>query len=465
MKKAAKICVKTFGCQMNEYDSEVIAGLFERDGWILTDDQTEADVILFNTCSVRQHAEDRVWGALFELRARAMREPGLIIGICGCMAQAKADGIAKRCPWVKVICGTQAFNRLPELVARASAGSGIVIDTDMSREPCLAGLPRKRRIRLKGFVPVMRGCENYCAYCVVPYVRGREVSRPLKEILAEVEALARDGCREVMLLGQNVNSYRVEGVSFAGLLREVAAIDGIERIRFMTSHPKDFPDELIRAMAEIPKICEHLHIPLQSGSDRILETMNRRYTWGSYLALVEKIRRTVPRIALSTDIIVGFPGETDDDFHLTVRALREVRFDSAFIFKYSDRDGTRAVELQPHVPEEIIAQRQAALLKLQEGISAERNEELLGKSVEVLVEGYSPRNPDRLFGRTRSNKRVVLDGGGPAPACRQTGAGLSGGDLIGGLVCVIIRESTPLPLIGEKLTENTEKTMPLFYKE
>jgi tRNA-2-methylthio-N6-dimethylallyladenosine synthase len=319
---------------MNEYDSEVMAGLFESDGWGLTDDIKEAGVILFNTCSVRRHAEDRVWGALFELRERAMREPGLIIGVCGCMAQSKADYIAKRCPWVRVICGTRAFNRIPELVARAAEGKGTVIDTDMSREPCIAGLPKKRRSRLKAFIPVMRGCENYCAYCIVPYVRGNEISRPLKEILDEVEAVARDGCREVMLLGQNVNSYHSGDVSFAGLLREVAAIKGIERIRFMTSHPKDFSDELIRAVAEIPEICEHLHLPLQAGSDRILDVMNRRYTRETYLALVERIRSAIPGIALSTDILVGFPGETDEDFQLTARALKAVRFDSAFIFKY-----------------------------------------------------------------------------------------------------------------------------------
>ena len=419
---------------MNEYDSEVIAGLFEKDGWVLTDDEAVADVILLNTCSVRRHAEDRVWGALFDLRERAMREPGLIIGICGCMAQAKAQEIARRCPHVKVICGTRAFNRLPELVARAAEGKGIIIDTDMSRKPCLADLPKKRRCRLKAFVPIMRGCENYCTYCVVPYVRGREASRAPEEVLSEVESLARDGCREVMLLGQNVNSYRDGGVSFAELLRNVAGVAGIERIRFMTSHPKDFPDELIRAMAEIPQVCRHLHLPLQSGSDKILERMNRSYTFESYRGLVGQIRGAIPQIALSTDILVGFPGETDDDFKQTAHALDEIGFDSAFIFKYSDREGTRAYELKPKVEEEIIVRRHAELLSMQEKISMEKNRKLLGASLEVLVEGYSPRNPERLFGRTRTNKRVVFGGGG---------------DLIGKLVYVIIREATPLTLIGD----------------
>ncbi|MCX6339929.1 MAG: tRNA (N6-isopentenyl adenosine(37)-C2)-methylthiotransferase MiaB [Candidatus Aureabacteria bacterium] len=429
-----KVHLRTYGCQMNEYDSEVIAGLFERDGWVLTDDESQANVILLNTCSVRQHAEDRVWGALFELRERAMREPGLIIGVCGCMAQAKAQEIARRCPHVKVICGTRAFNRLPELVARAAEGRGMVIDIDMSREPCLAGLPKRRRSRLKAFVPVMRGCENYCAYCVVPYVRGHEVSRSLKEVLAEVESLAREGCREVMLLGQNVNSYRAGGVSFSALLREVAAIKGIDRIRFMTSHPKDFSDELIRAMAEVPQVCEHLHLPLQSGSDKTLKVMNRGYTFESYRGLAQKIREAVPEISLSTDILVGFPGETDDDFNQTARALDEIGFDSAFIFKYSDREGTRAYELQPKVGEAVVVQRHAELLKLQEKIGMEKNKKLLGASLEVLVEGYSPRNPERLFGRTGTNKRVVFEGSG---------------DLIGKFVYVIIREATPLTLIGE----------------
>jgi tRNA-2-methylthio-N6-dimethylallyladenosine synthase len=431
-----RVHLRTYGCQMNEYDSEVIAGLFEKDGWVLTDDEAVADVILLNTCSVRRHAEDRVWGALFDLRERAMREPGLIIGVCGCMAQAKAQEIARRCPHVKVICGTRAFNRLPELVARASEGKGGVIDIDMTREPCLADLPKKRRCRLKAFVPIMRGCENYCTYCVVPYVRGREASRAPEEVLSEVESLARDGCREVMLLGQNVNSYRDGGVSFAELLRNVAGVAGIERIRFMTSHPKDFPDELIRAMAEIPQVCRHLHLPLQSGSDKILERMNRSYTFESYRGLVGQIRGAIPQIALSTDILVGFPGETDDDFKQTAHALDEIGFDSAFIFKYSDREGTRAYELKPKVEEEIIVRRHAELLSMQEKISMEKNRKLLGASLEVLVEGYSPRNPERLFGRTGTNKRVVFGGGG---------------DLIGKLVYVIIREATPLTLIGEEI--------------
>lgn len=428
-----RVHLRTYGCQMNEYDSEVMAGLLEREGWSLTADEARADIILFNTCSVRQHAEDRVWNALFSLRERASRDPGLIIGVCGCMAQWRAEEIARRCPHVRLVCGTQAFTRLPELIRKAAASGSAVVDTGADRVPCPAGLPKVRKQKLKAFVPVMRGCGNFCAYCVVPYVRGPEVSRPPEEIIAEVEALARDGCREVMLLGQNVNSYSAEGLAFADLLRIVGAVGGVERIRFMTSHPKDFPDDLIRAMVECMKVCEHLHLPLQSGSDRTLEKMNRKYTYEAYRALVRRIREAVPAIALSTDVMVGFPGETDEDFGRTLRAMEEIRFDSAFMFKYSDRDGTAAARMGPKVPEKEIIRRHAGLLQLQNSVSMEKNRELIGKVVQVLVEGYSPRNPGRLFGRTRTNKRVVFEGAA---------------DLIGQLICVSIREATPLTLIG-----------------
>lgn len=433
------VFIRTYGCQMNEYESEVMAGILERAGFEIADDGAAADVILLNTCSVRQHAEDRVWGALFGLKERAQREPGLIVGVCGCMAQARAEEIMQRCPHVRLLCGTKAFARIGDLVTRAAGSRGLVIDTDLTREPCLTDIPKKRVSTLKAFVPVMRGCDNYCAYCVVPYVRGCEKSRSPREILAEVQGLAKDGCREVTLLGQNVNSYRGTDydrsapVAFAGLLCMVSSVEGIDRIRFMTSHPKDFPADLIRAMVEIPQVCEHLHLPLQSGSDRVLERMNRKYTFASYRSLVDELRAAAPGVVLGTDVITGFPGETRDDFQKTVRAMKEIAFDSAFIFKYSDREGTQAAALSPKVPDGEIVRRHAALLALQEKIGLQKNGELVGKSVEVLVEGTSPRNPGRLFGRTRTNKRVVFEGEER---------------LIGGLVCVTIREVTPLTLIG-----------------
>lgn len=429
-----KVHIRTYGCQMNEYDSEAVAGLFERDGWVLTDSEHEAGVIILNTCSVREHAEDRVWGKLFALKERAAREPGLIVVVMGCMAQGKAREIARRCPWVRVICGTRAFDRLVGLVEEASRRPGVVIDVGTERQPRTAGLPMVRGSRLKAFVAVMRGCENYCAYCVVPYVRGPEVSRPPGEILAEIEGLAKDGCREVMLLGQNVNSYRAGGMSFAGLLRLVGGVGGIIRIRFMTSHPKDFPDELLAAMAEVPQVCPHLHLPLQAGSDRVLSLMNRGYTLSRYRALVERLRAAVPGLALTTDLIAGFPTETGEEFRETLRAVEEIRFDGAFIFKYSDREGTRAVELEPKVPQGEIIRRHAALLRAQEAINAEKNAALVGSRVGVLVEGVSPRDPGRLFGRTGTNRRTVFPGGA---------------DLIGRLACVTIREATPLTLIGD----------------
>ena len=429
-----KVHLRTYGCQMNDYDSEVVAGLFDRDGWVLTDREDEANVVILNTCSVRQHAEDRVWGKIFALKSRAAREPGLIVAVCGCMAQARAKEFSRRCPWVRVICGTRAFDRLPELVDRASGQRAPVIDIGTDRDPRTSGLPRKRKDRLKAFVAVMRGCENYCAYCVVPYVRGPELSRPEGEIIAEVEGLARDGCRELMLLGQNVNSYRASGVSFAGLLREIGGVEGILRIRFMTSHPKDFPGELLAAMAGVPQVCPHLHLPLQSGSDRILALMNRGYTLAQYRSLVERLRGAIPGLALTTDLMAGFPGETGEEFSETLRALEEIRFDGAFIFKYSDREGTRAMELGPKVPGDEIIRRHAALLRVQERINAEKNIAMVGARVEVLVEGVSPRDPGRLFGRTGTNRRTAFPG---SP------------DLIGRLACVTIREATALTLIGD----------------
>ena len=438
-KNGPRVCIRTFGCQMNAYDSEVIAGLFERKGYRLTEEEGEADLILLNTCSVRRHAEDRVWGKLFELRERARREPDLIIGVCGCMAQSRAEEITRRCPHVRLICGTRAFTHLPGLVARARDSKGTVIDIGMDEVPRLAGIPKKRKSKLKAFVTVMRGCENFCSYCIVPYVRGSEVSRTPEVIVEEVSQLAREGVKEVMLLGQNVNSYKGESrkggepVLFAGLLRMVSGIEGIERVRFMTSNPKDLGNDLIRAIAEIDEICEHLHLPVQSGSDRVLMRMKRGYTLVEYTKITKKLREAVPGIALTTDIIAGFPGETIEDHQATVWAMEEIGFDAAFIFKYSDREGTKAAEMNPKVPEEVIVRRHAELLKLQERLSLKKNREMVGKSVEVLVEGRSRRNPKRLFGRTRTNKRVVLEGDG---------------NLIGQIVSVTIREATPLTVIG-----------------
>ena len=428
-----RVHLRTYGCQMNDLDSEVIVGLFERDGWALTDRENEAELVVLNTCAVRRHAEDRVWGALFALKARAVREQGFILAVTGCMAQARSGEIARKCPWVRVICGTRAFDRLPELVAQASGRRGMLIDIATDRPPRTTGLPRKRTDRLKAFVAAMRGCGNFCAYCVVPYVRGPDVSRPPREVVAEVEGLARDGCREVMLLGQNVNRYSSEGVSFAGLLRRVGAVEGILRVRFMTSHPSDFPDELLDTMAEVSQVCPHLHLPLQSGSDRILSLMHRGYTLASYRALAGRLRRRIPGLSLTTDLIAGFPGETDEDFQATVRALEEIRFDDAFVFKYSEREGTRAMGMGPKVPGVEIARRHAALLRLQGKINAEKNAAAVGTTVEVLVEGVSPRDPKRLFGRTAANRRVAFTG---AP------------DLTGRLIRVIIIKSTVLTLIG-----------------
>jgi tRNA-2-methylthio-N6-dimethylallyladenosine synthase len=428
---------------MNEYDSEIMAGLLEMEGYALTDDEREAGIILFNTCSVRQHAEDRVWGKLYSLRERAQKEPALIVGVCGCMAQLRAEEIARKCPHVRLVYGTRAFVRLPKLVERAAKSRGTLIDTGTEKALCLADLPRVREGKLRSFVSIMRGCENFCSYCVVPYVRGHEMSRPPGEIVEEIENLAKAGCREVTLLGQNVNSYRGRekgrDTSFAQLLGMVGAVRGVERIRFMTSHPKDLREDLIEAIAGVDEVCEHLHLPLQSGSDSILKSMNRKYTYEQYRSIVKRVRQAIPGIALSTDVMAGFPGEKEEDHLRTKAAMEEIGFDSAFIFKYSDRIRTAAAGFTPKVPRGEIERRHAELLNLQERNGLRRNRELIGQSVEVFVEGYSRKNPGRLFGRTRTNKRVVFKGGK---------------DLIGEFVFVTIGEATPLTLLGDRETSD-----------
>jgi len=409
LSKTVKLfAILTFGCQMNVRDSETIKGILESLGYIETDNPDEADLLLFNTCSVRENPERKVYGRIQQYK----EDSGKIIGICGCMVQqgAEFEYIKNELPQVRLVFGTHNIHELPELLEKAEEGQR-VLNVWEDKQEIVEGLPAKRDQGVKAFVNISYGCNNFCTYCIVPYTRGREKSRTPENIISEVRELAQNGYKEVTLLGQNVNSYGKDlGLDFAALLEKVHEVEGIERIRFTTSHPKDLSDRLIAAFKNLPKLCEHLHLPVQAGSDRILKKMNRRYTREQYLELVAKLRDAVPGIALTTDIIVGFPGETEEDFLQTLDIVEKVRYDSAFTFIYSPRKGTPAAEMPDQVDEEVKKERIYRLIDLQNRISGEINQEIVGSTVEVLVEGTSKTDPSRLTGKTRSNKTINFPG-------------------------------------------------------
>ena len=405
--------IRTYGCQMNELDSEFIAGSLVEHGLAPAAGIEDAEVIVLNTCTVREAAERKALGLLGLLaRRKRERQPGLVLALCGCVAQAKREALLTQVPELDVVCGTRRLHRLAELVQGVLDGGPRTSDVAEAALPEL-GLERTQHpSRVKAFVAVMRGCDNYCAYCIVPYVRGREVSRAPGPIVEEVHHLIERGVREVTLLGQNVNAYGrglEPPIDFAGLLERVAEVPGLARVRFVTSHPKDISPRLIEAIGALRPVCESLHFPVQSGSDTVLERMNRKYTRAQYLDLVERLRKRVPGIALSTDLIVGFPGETDKAFKETVSLVEAVRYDGAFIFKYSPRPGTAAATLDDDVPLEVKQARLQRLLALQDAISLEKNRALVGQRVAVLVEGSSRKNAERFTGRTRGNRIVVFE--------------------------------------------------------
>ncbi|MFH1673894.1 MAG: tRNA (N6-isopentenyl adenosine(37)-C2)-methylthiotransferase MiaB [Pseudomonadota bacterium] len=404
--------IKTIGCQMNHYDSERMARILAPLNYIPTEDIEQADLILLNTCAIRAKAEQKVFSFLGRLRRMKQENPNLIIGVAGCVAQQEGKRILKRMPHVDMVFGTHALFRLPGLISKVKIQRERVCDTTFSDtldEPDLAGVGTRRTT---AFVTIMRGCDNFCTYCVVPYVRGREMSRPHNTIIREIRSLVRNGVREVTLLGQNVNSYgQKEGIScnFPELLRKVNNIDGLERIRFTTSHPKDLSDDLIEAIASLPNICPHIHLPVQSGSDRILKRMNRVYTVKNYMGKVSKLKITVPHIAITSDIIVGFPGETEEDFEATLALVQEMDYENIFSFKYSDRPNAPSAKFRKKVPEEIKQKRLEHLQRLQERITHKKNKALVGTTQEVLVEGFSKNTNSRLTGRTLCNKIVNID--------------------------------------------------------
>ena len=412
--KGRKYLIYTYGCQMNEHDSEVMRGLLEEMGYERTDDRREADVILLNTCAVRENAEDRVFGELGHLKSLKLEKPDLILGVCGCMSQEASvvSRIMRKHAYVDLIFGTHNIHRLPYLLRDALFGKEMVVEVWSKEGDIIENLP-KRREGLRGWVNIMYGCDKFCTYCIVPYTRGKERSRLPEDVIAEVRDLARQGYKEITLLGQNVNAYGKDFADrdfwFADLMAEIRKID-IPRVRFMTSHPRDFDDRLIETLAMRGNLVEHIHLPVQSGSTEILKRMNRRYTREQYLDLVRRIRAAIPDVVLTTDIIVGFPGETEEQFRETLSLVEEVGFDSAFTFIYSPREGTPAAEMSDDVPYEEKRDRLLRLNELVARLSLESNRRLAGQTVEVLVEGESKTKPGVLSGRTRTNKLVHFEG-------------------------------------------------------
>lgn len=416
---------------MNEHDSEKLAGLLETQGYQATNEPGEADVILLNTCCIREKAEQKALSLLGRIRELKEEKPGLIIGLCGCLAQSHGADILHRTPYIDLLLGTHNLHRLPQLLEQVVVQKKPQIELGEQRLSSLSGpFPISRRNPYQAWITIVEGCDNYCAYCVVPYVRGRERSRPLVDILLEVRQLAASGVKEVTLLGQNVNSYGnnlENGVNFPHLLEQINRISGIRRIRFVTSHPKDLSSSLIQSMANLSGVCEHLHLPLQSGSDRVLKAMNRRYTLIEYLDKIHLLKKLAPGISITTDTIVGFPGETEQDFEQTLEALRQAQFDNLFSFIYSDRPHTAASEYEHKVPRAVSLERFKRLLQLQEEIVNQKRRLMIGRREELLVEGVSKTDPDKLTGRTRTNKLVHFAGAkdliGKLIQVRITGAG------------------------------------------
>lgn len=428
--------ITTFGCQMNEHDSEIIDGLLTERGFSSVKERKDASIVIINTCSVRDNADKRFFGTLGQLKKRKESDPSFIVCVCGCMMQQQrvVDIIKSKYPWVDVIFGTNSIHHIPELIEKVSMEKEKLVDIIENTEEIVEGLPAKRLFNHKALVNIMFGCNNFCTYCIVPYTRGREKSRRPEAILAEVRELVEDGVKEIMLLGQNVNSYDGDGTSFAKLLKMINEIDGLERIRFMTSNPKDLSDELIEAFTICDKLCHNLHLPIQSGSNRVLKRMNRKYTREDYLKLIEKLRIRVPDITLSTDIIVGFPGETDEDFEETLSLVKEVEYDSAFTFIYSIRKGTPAEKFDNQVEESEKHRRFDLLVSTVNEISEKKNKVYQDRIEKILVDGVSKNNKLMLTGRTDGFKLVNFAGKK---------------DMIGSLVDVRITDAKTFSLLGE----------------
>lgn len=433
-------CVTTFGCQMNARDSEKLRGILLEIGYIEASEDI-ADFVIYNTCTVRENANTRVYGRLGQLKPRKKKNPNMMIGLCGCMMQEPevVEKLKKSYGFIDIIFGTHNIFKFAELIVTCLESQRMIIDIWKDTDQIVEDLPNERKYFFKSGINIMFGCNNFCSYCIVPYVRGRERSREPQAIIREIERLIADGVVEVMLLGQNVNSYGKnleQPITFAQLLQEIEKIDGLERIRFMTSHPKDLSDELIEVMGNSKKICKHLHLPVQSGSTRILQKMNRRYTKEQYLELVDKIRKAVPDISLTTDIIVGFPGETEEDFQETLDIVRKVRYDSAFTFIYSKRTGTPAAVMEDQIPEDVIKDRFDRLLNEVQTIASEVCAVHEGTTQQVLVESVSEHDSSMVTGRLSNNLLVHFAGSE---------------ELIGQLIDVHLTECKGFYYLGEKI--------------
>ena len=406
-----KYYIETYGCQMNEHDSEKLAGMLEEIGYVPAEDKTEADIIIFNTCCIREHAEKRTFGNVGFVKELKANNPALITAVCGCMMQQRevAKRLAARFPFVDMVFGTNELHVFPQLLERVMNGGRVFEIKDIEGE-IAEGLPVKRNEGFSTFVNIMYGCNNFCSYCIVPYVRGRERSRRARDIVDEVKCVVAQGFTEVTLLGQNVNSYNDDGMRFPELLRLVNEVEGLKRLRFMTSHPKDLSHELVIAMAACDKVCPHIHLPVQSGSNRILQLMNRRYTREHYLDLVRDLRENVKGIELTTDIIVGFPTETDEDLQDTLDLVRRVGFSAAYSFAYSVRPGTKAAVMEGQIDEEVKKQRLAKLNSVIMESVVGANDKYIGTEGEILVEGIDTRGEPMLFGKLGSLKMVYIKG-------------------------------------------------------
>ncbi|MFQ5603240.1 MAG: tRNA (N6-isopentenyl adenosine(37)-C2)-methylthiotransferase MiaB [bacterium] len=406
-----KVYIETYGCQMNEYDTELIRSILKSNDYEFTQSPAEADVVFLNTCAIRENAHSKIYGRLGEIKRLKAANKNVVVGLLGCMAQNLRGNLKTHESLVDIYAGPDSYKRLPSLIDSVRANGKQEFDFALSEFEDYGDVYPNRVPGVNAWLAVMRGCDNFCTFCVVPYTRGRERSRSPENIVAEVKRLAEEGFKQVTLLGQNVNSYRSESKDFADLMEMVSQVNGIERIRFTSPHPKDFPEKFLQVMAENPKICNHIHLPLQSGNDRILELMARNYTREQFLELVDKIRYFIPDVTLTTDVIVGFSSETDAEFVDTFQVMQQVQFDSAFIFKYSERKNTIAIrKYTDDVPPQKKTERIVKLNELQKAISLRKNQAAVGKSVTVLVEAPSKKDPQKWMGRTDGNKIVVFPG-------------------------------------------------------
>lgn len=411
------VFIETYGCQMNEADTELMFGLLRHEGFTVAETADDADVVLINTCAVRERAEERVFGRLGWFKALKERRPEVVLGVAGCMAERMRETLVERAPHVDLVIGPDAYRRLPQLIEGAEdLDADVQVDVRLDRRETYQDVQVDRVPGVSGWITIQRGCDKFCTFCIVPFVRGRERSLAPGEVVEQARSMAVDGFREVTLLGQTVSSYYERGHDFADLLRLVHEVEGLHRVRYTSPYPNDFSDRLLHTLADLPRVGRHIHLPVQSGSTRILRDMKRGYTADGFLDLIRRVRRILPEHALSTDIIVGYPGETEEDFEHTLALVREVGFDFAFMFHYSERDGTYAARRRPDdVPLEVKKDRLKRLIDVQEGISKVRNAAMIGRAAEVLVHGPSRRDPAQVVGRTSCFRTTILPAEGLAP--------------------------------------------------